>query len=66
MKQIRIAGNDIVEHWIEWVVEYPDGEVCFVEDEETADSIIKCAKVVKAKYKKKYREVFVTDWVDPE
>ena len=64
MKQI--AGRNIVDHWTDWFVEYPDGDLFFVEDEETADDIIRCAKVVKAKYRKKCREVFVTEIGDPE
>lgn len=62
----QIAGQEIVEQWTEWYVEYPDGELCCVEDEETADDIIRCAQMVRAKYKKKSRELFATEIADPE
>lgn len=58
----KIAGQEIVDQWTDWCVVYPDGEIFVVEDEEQADDIIRCAKMVKAKYQKKSREHFVTDW----
>lgn len=63
----KIAGRDIDESWTEWAVQYPDGEILIVEDQEDADEIVRCAKTVlpKIKYRVKTREVFCTEWDDP-
>lgn len=59
---IKIAGQEVSEHWIDYAVQYPDGETMIVESEEDADAIIRLAEVVGVRYGKMKRTVFVTDW----
>lgn len=59
---IKIAGQEVSEHWVDYAVQYPDGEIMIVEDEENADAIIRLAKIVGVRYGKVRRTVFVTDW----
>jgi hypothetical protein len=61
----KIAGREIETHWTDWAVQYPDGEILIVEDEETARDIVRCAAMVKVKYRIKTCEHFVTEWEDP-